>query len=105
MNFKMIGERSLRCVSCVRLWSLGVAVKPLTAAAAILLAAIVLVASGTSPARAYQRCDDCQNEARCSVRLMMLDVRNAISTVLDGRTLSEMRQMALSDNLPLMYHI
>jgi len=54
---------------------------------------------------AYQRCDDCQNEEQCSVRLMMLDVRNAISTVLDGRTLAEMRQLAISDNLPLMYHI
>ena len=54
---------------------------------------------------AYQRCDDCQNEAQCSVRLMMLDVRNAISTVLDGRTLAEMRQLSISDNLPLMYHI
>jgi len=37
--------------------------------------------------------------------VMMLDVRNAISTVLDGRTLAEMRQLAISDNLPLMYHI
>jgi len=54
---------------------------------------------------AYQRCDDCRDETQCGVRLMMLEVRNAISTVLDGRTLAEMRQIALTDNLPLMYHI
>ena len=54
---------------------------------------------------AYQRCDDCKDEVHCSVRLMMLEVRNAISTVLDGRTLAEMRLLAMSDNLPLMYHI
>lgn len=40
---------------------------------------------------AYQRCHDCRDETRCSVRLMMLEVRNAISAVLDDRTLAEMR--------------
>jgi Rrf2 family protein len=40
---------------------------------------------------AYQRCDDCPNEKKCAVRLMMLEVRNAIATILDHRTLAEMR--------------
>jgi Rrf2 family protein len=40
---------------------------------------------------AYQRCDDCANEKKCTVRLMMLEVRNAIATILDHRTLAEMR--------------
>jgi Rrf2 family protein len=42
---------------------------------------------------AYQRCDDCANEKKCSVRLMMLEVRNAIATILDHRTLAEMRDL------------
>jgi Rrf2 family protein len=42
---------------------------------------------------AYRRCDDCKDEQRCSVRLVMLEVRNAISAVLDEKTLSEMRDM------------
>jgi Rrf2 family protein len=42
---------------------------------------------------AYQRCDDCANEKKCAVRLMMLEVRNAIATILDHRTLAEMRDL------------
>lgn len=42
---------------------------------------------------AYRRCDDCKDEQACSVRLVMLEVRNAISAVLDEKTLAEMRDM------------
>jgi Rrf2 family protein len=42
---------------------------------------------------AYQRCDDCKSEKKCTVRLMMLEVRNAIATILDHRTLAEMRDL------------
>jgi Rrf2 family protein len=42
---------------------------------------------------AYQRCDDC-DEKKCQVRLMMLEVRDAIATILDHRTLAEMRALA-----------
>ncbi|GLK55091.1 Rrf2 family protein [Methylopila capsulata] len=42
---------------------------------------------------AYVPCDDCQDVRSCQVRLMMLEVRNAISTVLDHRTLTEMRDL------------
>ncbi|WP_182086865.1 Rrf2 family transcriptional regulator [Aureimonas sp. ME7] len=38
---------------------------------------------------AYRRCDDCRDERTCSVRRIMLEVRNAISAVLDERTLAE----------------
>ncbi|WP_279481999.1 Rrf2 family transcriptional regulator [Aureimonas sp. SK2] len=38
---------------------------------------------------AYRRCDDCRDEEACAVRRIMLDVRNAISAVLDERTLAE----------------
>jgi Rrf2 family protein len=42
---------------------------------------------------AYRRCDDCRDEEACAVRLVMLEVRNAISAVLDNRTLSELAAM------------
>jgi Rrf2 family protein len=42
---------------------------------------------------AYERCADCDQEEKCSVRLMMLEVRNAIATILDHRTLAEMRSL------------
>jgi Rrf2 family protein len=42
---------------------------------------------------AYQRCDDCPDERKCAVRLMMLEVRNATATILDHRTLAEMREL------------
>ncbi|MBO0662443.1 Rrf2 family transcriptional regulator [Jiella sp. MQZ9-1] len=42
---------------------------------------------------AYRRCNDCQDEESCSVRLVMLEVRNAISAILDEKTLSELRSM------------
>jgi Rrf2 family protein len=40
----------------------------------------------------YQPCDDC-DIATCQVRHMMLDVREAIAAVLDGRTLADLRDI------------
>ncbi|WPP05594.1 Rrf2 family transcriptional regulator [Methylocella tundrae] len=53
----------------------------------------------------YRRCDDCSDERHCAVRLIMLEARNAISTVLDNRTLAEMRALGESDEAHLMYYI
>ena len=53
----------------------------------------------------YRRCNDCVDEERCAVRLMMLEVRSAISSVLDNRSLADMRGMAEIDIERLMYHI
>lgn len=53
----------------------------------------------------YRRCDDCSDERHCSVRLIMLEARNAISTVLDNRTLAEMRALTESNSAHLMYYI
>lgn len=39
---------------------------------------------------AYQKCDDCVDEKTCQIRKVMLVVRNAISDVLDNKTLEEM---------------
>jgi Rrf2 family protein len=53
----------------------------------------------------YRRCDDCQNETQCSVRLMMLEVRESIASVLDHHSLAEMRSLSEVDETSLMYHI
>ena len=39
------------------------------------------------------------------MRLMMMDVRNAIAGILDNRTLAEMRNLSDADRQTLMYHI
>ena len=38
----------------------------------------------------YQPCEDC-DEAKCEVRHLMLEVRQAVAKVLDSRSLAEMR--------------
>lgn len=53
----------------------------------------------------YRRCEDCVEEGRCPVHLMMLQVREAIASVLDGRTLAEMRALSAIDDMRLMYYI
>ena len=42
---------------------------------------------------AYRPCDDCGDEKLCEVRLMMQEARDALSKVLDNRTLAEMRAL------------
>ncbi len=39
---------------------------------------------------AYQKCDDCADEATCQLRRLMFDVRNAMSAILDGRCLQDL---------------
>jgi Rrf2 family protein len=38
----------------------------------------------------YARCEECQDEATCGIRLTMADVNVALATVLDGLTLADM---------------
>ncbi|NBX04087.1 MAG: Rrf2 family transcriptional regulator [Alphaproteobacteria bacterium] len=38
----------------------------------------------------YQKCEDCTDVESCTIRHMMVDVRNAIASVLDNKTLAEM---------------
>ena len=38
----------------------------------------------------YQKCDDCVDEDSCVIRHAMIEVRNAISEVLDRKTLADM---------------
>jgi len=44
--------------------------------------------------RLYRRCDDCPDETKCAVRLVMLEARDAIANVLDNTSLAQMRAMA-----------
>ncbi len=39
---------------------------------------------------AYQKCDDCHDEETCEIRKTMVEVRNAITDVLDNKSLKEM---------------
>ena len=40
---------------------------------------------------AYQRCRDCPDERACAVRLAMIEVREAMASVLDAKSLAAMR--------------
>jgi len=53
----------------------------------------------------YRRCEDCITEAKCTVRLMMMEVRNAIAEVLDNRSLAEMRELSEAEDTSFTYHI
>ena len=54
---------------------------------------------------AYRRCDDCETEKTCTVRLMMVQARNALAAVLDTHTLADMRALGEPDEAKLMFHI
>lgn len=41
----------------------------------------------------YVPCQDCKDETRCAVRLTMLEVREAIVSVLDSKSLADLRRM------------
>lgn len=51
----------------------------------------------------YQPCDDC-DEATCQIRHMMLEVRQAIASVLDNRSLAQVRDAANDDVLVSALH-
>jgi Rrf2 family protein len=54
---------------------------------------------------AYRPCDDCADLKSCPVRLIMVAARDAIASVLDQRTLAEMRALSPGSELALMYNI
>ena len=54
---------------------------------------------------AYRPCDDCPDERHCAVRLIMLDVREAISGVLDNYTLAQMQDLSHGEMDAFVYHI
>lgn len=58
---------------------------------------------------AYSKCPECKNEVSCSIRLVMMDLHEAMSEVLDNATLSdalERSEIASREaNGVLMYNI
>ncbi len=54
---------------------------------------------------AYRRCTDCGDEDRCAVRRIMVEARNALSAVLDARSLAEMRMLGEPRELSATYSI
>jgi Rrf2 family protein len=38
---------------------------------------------------AYERCEECESEESCGIRMVMKDVRDAIAKILDGTTLAD----------------
>ena len=53
----------------------------------------------------YQRCDDCMDETKCAVRLVMLDAQRALSQVLDSCSLAQMGVMEAAGLEDLTYQI
>ena len=53
----------------------------------------------------YRRCEDCSPERPCAVRLVMIQVRDAILAVLEARSLAEMRALAEIRDEEITYHI
>lgn len=41
---------------------------------------------------AYERCENCHDEIRCSIRHVMMDARSALSAVLDKRSIYDLAQ-------------
>jgi Rrf2 family protein len=60
---------------------------------------------GCASKNSYRRCEDCSDEEHCCVRLVMLEARNAIATVLDNRTLADMRVLAAKNEDSRIYCI
>lgn len=54
---------------------------------------------------AYVPCDDCSDVRACQVRLMMLDVRDAVSRILDEHSLAEMRDIGENAMSSFVYTI
>lgn len=51
----------------------------------------------------YRPCDDCDDVERCSIRMVMQEAQQALSRVLDNRTLAQACEMA--ETIPLCYDI
>jgi Rrf2 family protein len=47
----------------------------------------------------YQRCEDCTDEKSCGIRKTMIDVRIAISSVLDQRSLKDLVALSSSSSV------
>lgn len=60
---------------------------------------------GCASRSAFSACQDCEDEQRCEVRLIMLEVRDAVSDVLDSTTLASLRDLGATDMASFVYEI
>jgi Rrf2 family protein len=74
-------------------------------ASELMIGQIVRVLDGTlaplacASASDYKKCDDCIDETACVIRRVMIDVRNAISDVLDKQSLADMLRLSPKPNV------
>ncbi len=54
---------------------------------------------------AFRPCDDCADLKTCPVRLIMVEARNAVASILDNRTLAELRASTDPVERAAMYDI
>ncbi|HBF29725.1 Rrf2 family transcriptional regulator [Rhizobium sp.] len=52
---------------------------------------------------AYHRCSDCADEKACAIRLTMVEVREAIASVLDTKSFADLHHMVDSEPLGLVH--
>ena len=54
---------------------------------------------------AYEKCDECPDEKKCGIRLVMKDVRDSIARILDSTSLSDVLARVPDLDQNLMYYI
>jgi Rrf2 family protein len=50
---------------------------------------------GCASITAYKKCDDCPDENACEIRKIMVEVRNAIANVLDGKSIHDLTGLGI----------
>ncbi|MFB3788617.1 MAG: Rrf2 family transcriptional regulator [bacterium] len=54
---------------------------------------------------AYQKCEECQDEATCGIKLVMKEVRDSIANILDSTSLRDVLDKVSTQNQTIMYYI
>lgn len=87
-------------------YRLSQAAKTITIGSVVRLVDGPLAPIGCVSQTAYEKCT-CPDEAHCGLRMLMLDVRNAIAGILDRYTLADVVEITLRklrrDNLPIPF--
>jgi Rrf2 family protein len=87
-------------------YRLGKSAKQITIGRVVRLIDGPLAPIGCVSQSAYEKCT-CPDEAHCGLRMLMLDVRNAIAGILDRYTLADVVEITLRklrrDNVPLPF--
>jgi DNA-binding IscR family transcriptional regulator len=60
----------------------------------------MLAPIGCASRNFFRACDDCDKKKPCGVRLVMAQARDAIASVLDARTLVDLRELGGDDTPP-----